>query len=247
MRVFVVTQNEPLYAPRYLEAIVESTNHDLVGVTALPAGGKRGFAHLVRQRLAIYGPVDFVRAGYHFTRCRLSGSVSKVAASRGIRVVPCTDVNDVEFIAAVRDLDTDVLVSIAANQRFGPALLATPRVAAVNLHSSLLPKHRGLDGLFWALAAGDTTVGVSAHLMTANFDEGAILGQTPFPVPPGASLHQMYGLAISHGAPLLERVLDDLAAGTVDARPNDPAAGNYNSWPTPDAVREFRRRGYRFF
>ncbi|PYN02784.1 MAG: hypothetical protein DME02_24800 [Candidatus Rokuibacteriota bacterium] len=247
VKVFVVTQDEPVYAPVYVDAIIAACRHEFVGVTALPAGGTKGFLALVRQRLRMYGTVDFIRAGLLFARAKVSRSVAKVAARHGVPTVAAVNVNDPAFVAKIRELGVDVLVSVAANQRFLPDLLAAPRVAAVNLHSALLPKYRGIDGLFWALAHGETTVGVTAHLMTAGFDEGAILGQTPFGVPPEATLHDLYREAIRRGSALLAQVLDDLATGRAAAHPNEAAAESYFSWPTPEAVREFRRRGRRFF
>jgi methionyl-tRNA formyltransferase len=247
VRVFIVTQDEPVYAPAYLESILAASRHEFVGVAALSAGGRHGFLALVMERRRMYGTADFVRAGLLFVRARFSRSVSRVAAARGVPLVPCTDVNAPAFVAKIRDERVDVLVSIAANQRFGEDLLAAPRVAAINLHSALLPKYRGLDGLFWAMVHGETTVGVTAHLMTTGIDEGSILGQAPFPVPPDATLHEMYLEAIRQGSALLVRVLDDLEMGTATAGANDDAAGSYFSSPTPEAVREFRRRGKRFF
>jgi methionyl-tRNA formyltransferase len=247
VRVFVITQDEPIYAPRYLAATVEKSRHEFVGVTALAPGGKHGFWGLVRERWRLYGTVDFLRAGKLYVRSRMSGTVASVARANGIEMVPCTKVNDPDYIDGLRRREVDVLVSIAANQLFKGDLLAAPRVAAVNLHSALLPSYRGLDGLFWALVHGETTVGVSAHLMTEKFDEGGILGQAPFPVPPKATLHDLYLTAIDQGSTLLAEVLDQLEAGTATPRVNDVDAGSYFSAPTPEAAQEFRRRGNRFF
>ena len=247
LKVFVVTQDDPVYAPVYLDAILEASGHEFVGITALPMGGRKGFLTTVRDRFRIYGPAAFVRAAMLYARGRLTRPVTEVAKERGVPVVACNNINATDFISVIRDSDVDVLLSVAANQRFGPALLAAPRVASVNIHSALLPKYRGLDGLFWALCHGETTVGVTAHLMTERFDEGGILGQASFPVPPEATLHDLYHEAMRHGATLLARVLDDLASETVDIQPNDPAAGSYFSAPTREAVREFRRLGKRFF
>lgn len=247
LKVFVVTQDEPVYAPAYLAAILDAADHDFVGVTALSVGGSRGFLAVVRERFDIYGLQDFLRAALLYARNRLTRSVAKVAKARAVPIVECSSVNDATFIAAIRSSDVDVLLSVAANQRFGPELLAAPRVAAVNIHSALLPKYRGLDGLFWALCHGETTVGVTAHLMSERFDEGGILGQTSFPAPPEATLHDLYRAAICHGSALLALVLDQLASKTSEVRPNDPAAGSYFSAPTREAVREFRARGRRFF
>ena len=248
MRVFVITQDEPIYAPKYLDALVSAASaHDVVGVTALAPGGKAGFTGLVKERWRMYGPVDFVRAGLLFARSRLKHTVGGVARRHGIEMLPTTSVNAADYHASLRAREIDVLVSIAANQLFKADLLSVPRVAAVNVHSALLPSYRGLDGLFWALAHGETRVGVTAHLMNEAFDEGAILGQVAFDVPEAASLHELYLVAIENGARLLGRVLDELEAGTSRPMVNDVSAGSYFSAPTPEAVKDFRNRGHRFF
>ncbi len=255
--LFVVTQDEPLYAPRYLAAICDAIagRHRVVGVTALDPGGAGGWWRLVRQRFAMYGPVDFARAGLRFVTARARGflpggtccSVRRLARDRGIPVVGTDDVNDPQYVAAVRAARPDLLVSVAANQRFGAELLAVPAVAAVNLHSSLLPKYRGLDGLFWALAAGEDEVGVTLHEMEARFDAGAIVAQRRIPVGADDSLHDLYLAATSVGAALLGEAADAYAAGDVARAPNDPEGGSYHSWPTREAARRFRDRGRRFF
>jgi methionyl-tRNA formyltransferase len=247
VKIFVITQDEPIYAPRYLESVVTRARHEFVGVTALAPGGKHGFRGLVKERWHLYGAVDFARAGVLFVRSRLANTVARVAEKHDIPMVPCTKVNDPAYIEKIRALDVDVLVSIAANQLFRAELLAAPKVAAVNLHSALLPNYRGLDGLFWALTHGEKRVGVSAHLMTEKFDEGAILGQAPFDVPERPRLHDLYLTAIDEGSKLLARVLDELESGATHPVANDVEAGSYFSAPTPEAAKEFRARGNRFF
>ncbi len=259
LRLYVVTQDEPLYAPRYLAAIRRALvgRHDLVGVTALDPAGGLGWWGLVRQRWAMYGPVDFARAGTRFAVARLQGllrgaagarrSVRRFADRHGIPLVDTADVNDPGYVARVRAAAPDLLVSVAANQVFRAPLLAVPTRAAVNLHSSLLPRYRGLDGLFWALADGETEVGVTLHEMTAALDAGGIVAQRALPAPPEATLHDMYLAAIEAGAALLAEAADAYAAGAVTLAANDPAAGSYHSWPTREAARRFRQRGRRFF
>lgn len=257
LRVFIVTQDEPLYAPRYLRRAIAALEHDIVGVAALDPGGPGGWRGLLRQRLAMYGPLDFLRIGARFAAGRAARllprrrgsdprSVEEALRDAGVRRVACTSVNEPGFVATLRELEVDVLVSIAANQRFRPALLAVPRVVALNVHSSLLPKYRGLDGLFWALVHGEEEVGVTVHVMSAGIDEGDIVAQEPFRVSPGESLHELYLRAMDIGSRLLAESVDAYAGGKASPRPNDPAAGSYFSWPTREAARTFRRRGHRF-
>jgi phosphoribosylglycinamide formyltransferase-1 len=64
-----------------------------------------------------------------------------------------------------------------------PMLSAFPR-RIINIHPSLLPKHRGLAAWKQALAAGDTVAGCTVHFVDGGMDTGAILGQAEVPVLP---------------------------------------------------------------
>ena len=64
------------------------------------------------------------------------------------------------------------------------ALLALPRVAALNLHGSLLPAYRGRAPLNWVLVNGETRTGVTLHHMTAEADAGDIVAQEPIDILP---------------------------------------------------------------
>jgi phosphoribosylglycinamide formyltransferase 1 len=67
-----------------------------------------------------------------------------------------------------------------------PLLSAYPR-RILNIHPSLLPKYRGLDAVGQALAAGETTLGVSVHYVDAGLDTGELIAQIPFTIQPGSS------------------------------------------------------------
>lgn len=64
-----------------------------------------------------------------------------------------------------------------------PLLSAYPK-RILNIHPSLLPKYRGLDALGQALAAGETTLGVSVHFVDAGLDTGEVIAQIPFTIEP---------------------------------------------------------------
>ena len=196
----------------------------------------------------MYGPVDLARAGMKAVHARLRRrSVERVATEAGAAVVATRSVNDPAYVAAVRSFQPDLLVSVAASQIFGAELLAVPAVASVNVHSSLLPRYRGIDGLFWALTEGEVEVGVTVHEMTAEIDVGGIVAQQPIDVTAEHTLHALYLEAIAAGAALLGQVADGYQAGTIEPRPFDPADGSYRSWPTREAAQRFRARGRRFF
>jgi methionyl-tRNA formyltransferase len=259
MRVFIITQDEPVYTPVYLANTIQKSRHSVVGITALPPSGQIGWVNLAKQRLEVYGPLDFIKAVslYGFSKLmsywpiRKSSnrfySVAQVAAYYSIPLYPSSNINAKEYIYSLRELDIDIVLSVAANQRFKRELLDVPRLACLNVHSALLPKYRGLDGIFWALVHGETQVGVTVHLMNEDFDDGAIVGQQPFDVSPNDTLHSLYFKAIEMGSTLLSQALDQFDSGTVLTKTNDIAEGDYFSWPDREAARRFRAHGRRFF
>lgn len=98
-------------------------------------------------------------------------------------------------LLAKPDLEDEATVTFLAATK--PALLAswfwTKRIPAkvlalapdaYGVHPSLLPRHRGADPYFWALARGDQETGVSAHRLTERYDEGAVLAQRTLAIAP---------------------------------------------------------------
>lgn len=259
MRIFIITQDEPVYAPLYLEKIIQQVKHPIVGVTALSPSGNKGWISFAKQRLGMYGLWDFFRASLMYMSFRLKNiffgngkgnrfySITRLSKHYLIPLFPCTNVNDPEYIKQLRDQNIGILISVAANQIFRKKLIQTPNIACLNIHSSLLPKYRGLDALFWALVNGETQVGVTVHLVNEKIDDGDIVAQKPFDVAPENSLHKLYYKAMGVGAKLLSEVLDQYEKDSVRTKKNDITLGSSYSWPTAEAARQFRKNGKKFF
>lgn len=257
MRVFIITVDEPLYAPLYLQGIVDSSRCDFVGITALPLA-ETGLVPLLTQRLRLYGCRDFARAlcrGATARACDLLGlrtgrrfySVRRLAQTRGIPLYPTVSVNESAYLERLRRLNLDVLVCLAAGQRFENALLQTPKYGCLNVHSSLLPKYRGVDALFWAVLEGEARAGVTVHYMNERFDDGAILEQESFEIAPDDTLNRLYHKAIDAGSRCVSSALESIEAGTTQPRPNHREHGSYFRAPDGEAGRRFRKLGRRFF
>ncbi|MEM7483426.1 MAG: methionyl-tRNA formyltransferase [Acidobacteriota bacterium] len=103
--------------------------------------------------------------------------VAEWAVERKIPLLQPESVKDPEFIAEIEKLAPDVAVVVAFGQIFPPELLAIPKQGCINLHASLLPKHRGASPVQGALLNGDKKTGVTTMLMDEEMDTGPILLQ----------------------------------------------------------------------
>lgn len=105
------------------------------------------------------------------------------------------------------------IVALAGYMR----LLSDPFVAdwygrIVNIHPSLLPRHKGLDTHQRAIDAGETEAGCSVHIVTAELDAGELLGQASVPILPGDTADTLAARVLAEEHRLYPRILADFAA-----------------------------------
>jgi len=82
----------------------------------------------------------------------------------------------------ISNLECDVLLSVNYLFIIEKDLISLPRLYAVNIHGSLLPKYRGRTPHVWAIINGETQTGITAHLINEKVDNGAILKQVIVPI-----------------------------------------------------------------
>ena len=127
----------------------------------------------------------------------------------------------------VRSLGADVAVVMAYGQILPRDVLEAPRLGCLNLHASLLPRHRGAAPIQAAILSGDGESGVTVMYMDEGLDTGDILLQerlTLAEAETGGTLHDRLA-GISPGA--LERALDLLAAGMAPRIPQDASLATH--------------------
>ncbi|MFZ4395102.1 MAG: methionyl-tRNA formyltransferase [Kiritimatiellia bacterium] len=130
-------------------------------------------------------------------------------------------VNADESLVQLSAWAPEVIVVVAYGQFLGKRLLDLPPLGCINIHLSLLPRHRGAAPVQWAIASGDAISGVTAIRMDQGMDSGAILGQVREPVHPDDNADALYDRLTPLGAELLVRTLAELAAGCLQATPQD--------------------------
>jgi methionyl-tRNA formyltransferase len=181
-------------------------------------------------------------------------AVKTLAIEAGIPVLQPPKLRDPAAVEAVRALSPDLIVVMAYGQILPRVVLDLPRVACLNLHASLLPRHRGAAPIQAAIAAGDAETGVTVMYMAEGLDTGDILLARSVPIgaeETGGSLHDK----LAEAAPLaLAEALDLLAAGRAPRTPQDDALATYAGrleredgridWREPAASLERRIRAF---
>lgn len=101
--------------------------------------------------------------------------VLDLALEYDVRTEAPVDINAPESIQMLKDLNADLFVVCDYGQILSNATLAAAKLGGINLHGSLLPRHRGAAPIQWAILAGDRRTGVSVIHMTPKLDGGPIL------------------------------------------------------------------------
>lgn len=122
---------------------------------------------------------------------------------------------------AVAALKPELLVSFAYGRIFGPKFLALFPRGGVNVHPSLLPRHRGPTPIQAAILARDEETGVSVQRLALEMDSGDILGVMRMPLAGRENADDIAEVAAILGADLLGRVVEEIACGRESATPQE--------------------------
>ena len=105
-----------------------------------------------------------------------------VAEASGIPVLQPTKIRTEEFADTLRSFDPDLIVVAAYGRILPSSILDLPPLGCINIHGSLLPRHRGAAPIQWAILAGDSEAGVTIMQMDVGMDTGAMLLPASVPV-----------------------------------------------------------------
>jgi methionyl-tRNA formyltransferase len=150
--------------------------------------------------------------------------VKQLARTRGLTVLQPERLRDPAFHDALRALQPD-LIAVAAYGKILPrSILDLPPHGCLNVHASLLPRHRGAAPVPWAILAGDATSGVTIMAMTEEMDAGDILLQRQTAIradETGGTLSER----LAHlGAQAIGEAIEGLKAGALHPSPQ-PSTG----------------------
>jgi methionyl-tRNA formyltransferase len=150
--------------------------------------------------------------------------VKQLALAHGVPVLQPARLRDPAFQSALAALAPDLIVVAAYGKILPRAILELPPRGCINVHASLLPRHRGAAPVTWALLAGDAATGVTIMQMNEEMDAGDVLLARAIPIAADETGGSLTTKLAALGAAALGDALDGLRAGTVRPVPQ-PATG----------------------
>lgn len=227
-RLRIVFMGTPSFAVKTLSALI-ARGHEVAGVYTRP------------DRRAGRG------------RRPVAPPVKAFAAERGIPVFQ-PEALAPDAVSQLAALAPDA-IAVAAYGVFLPkAALDLPRLGCVNIHPSLLPKHRGASPVAASILEGEEIAGVSVMLIDEGMDTGPILAQRRTPILPSERADALTDRLFATGSALLVDALDDWSAGRITPRPQDETQATTTrrltredgraDWTQPAAALELKLRAH---
>ena len=199
----IVFMGTPDFAVGSLQALCESGKHEIVGVVTQPDRPKgRGNKMLMTP-------------------------VKEYALEQGLTVYQPQKVKTPEFVQTLRELQPELIIVAAFGQFLSREILELPPHGCINVHASLLPKYRGAAPIQYAIIKGEKESGVTIMQMDIGMDTGAMLEKVVVPIAENTTMGELHDALREQGAALLLKVIDDIAAGTAVAEPQNDAEATY--------------------
>jgi len=155
------------------------------------------------------------------------GSVKKLCEEKNIAYLTPNANQLIDLVPQIQELAPDYLFSFYYRHMIPTELLACAKIAALNMHGSLLPKYRGRAPVNWAILHGETETGATLHVMEAKPDAGDIVGQSVVSIGPNETATEVFGKVSQAAVTVMNQLLPELVQGHVPRKPNPLALGSY--------------------
>ena len=181
----VVFMGTPQFAVPCLESMLTNPNAEIVGVYTQPDRVNR------RGKKMSFSPVK------------------ECALAHDLPLYQPATLRDADAQKELQELAPELLIVVAYGQILPAKVLEIPRLGAINVHASLLPKYRGAAPIQYSLLNGDETTGVTIMHLDEGMDTGDIILQRSIDIPTDWEFNQLSGRLSTLGAKALQEVLAD--------------------------------------
>ena len=156
-----------------------------------------------------------------------SPPVKRAALENNIPVFQFERIRRQEGLDALRALKPDLVVTAAFGQILSKKILDVPRLGTINVHASLLPKHRGAAPINWCIIMGEKVTGVTTMFTNEGLDTGDMLLKTEVDILPGETAGELTVRLADAGASLLKETIELYTQGKLVPQKQDEARMSY--------------------
>ena len=163
----------------------------------------------------------------------IASPVKQLAVEKGIPVFQPVRIRK-DGVEDLKALAPDLCVTAAFGQILSQEILDIPALGTINVHASILPKHRGSAPINWAILQGDEVVGVTTMMTDKGIDTGDMLLKAETPYIKGETAGELTVRMADLGAQLLIDTLKKLEAGSLERIPQDHENMTYDPMLTKE-------------
>ena len=155
--------------------------------------------------------------------------VGVVASKYKIPTLKPVKIRTTEFLNELKAFEPDLLVVAAYGRILPNAILEVPRIAPMNVHASLLPRHRGAAPIEGAILAGDAETGVTIMRIVEQMDAGPMYFQRKIPIEPSDTQGTLKEKLARVGADAMLEAIELAARGALVETMQDEALATYTA------------------
>ncbi len=161
-------------------------------------------------------------------------SLAELARGYGIPVYFPKNINQDKWVRVLREISPKIILSCYFRQMVKEDVLSIPKIAAVNLHGSLLPKYRGRCPVNWQLVHGERESGVTLHHMVLKADAGDIVSQKAVRIDPRDTAYSLFKKLEDAAEQVLKKYIPLLLEGKAPRTPQDHTKASYFGGRRPE-------------
>jgi methionyl-tRNA formyltransferase len=254
MRVLIITQDDPFYLTDSLSHLIKNfpPHSQIIACCVLevsPFGKKETFIEKAWRTFKIFGLDFFIHYTFKFIIQKIffRRHLTNLLKDENIPVIRLNKgINHPESLGILGSYSPDLLISVASNQIFKRPLIDLAPKGCINLHTSLLPKYRGLLPTFWVMKNNEKETGVSVFFVDDGIDSGPIIVQTKVVIG-NRSQEELIRHTKQVGMDAIISAIDIIKKGDYELIENDISKQSYFSFPSSADVKTFLDLGKRFF
>jgi len=254
LKILIVTPNEPFYLADNIKFLITnlSCNDQLIGCVLLkptPYGKRITFFQKAFRTFKIFGFKFFIYYTIKYIYSKLFVvDVERILIKSKIPIIQLSkNINSNESLSILKELNPDLIISILGNEIFKRPILELPKNGCLNLHTSKLPKYRGMMPTFWAMLNDEKEIGISVFLMDEGIDTGPIISQATTPINPKDSQKNIIQRTKRIGMELIIESIEKIKTNSVQFIENENQESSYFTYPKKEDVKLFLKKGKKFF